>query len=110
MYEQMDIFQFLHGVGAFQPGEYVEKGLLGERLTFEEIASRAGGLIAMDKSTQSREVYQVVRVERIVQNGGQRRLVYYDGTSQHGLVDEIYFDGGRRFPAKAYRLGRGGQT
>lgn len=65
-------------------------------------------LIVMDMSTESHEWYKVVMVERIVmvENNTQRRLVYYDGAKQRGLVNEIYFDETMLFPARAYRLKR----
>ncbi len=109
MYEQMDMMQFLHGAGAFQPGEYVEKGSLGERLTFGEIANMEGCLIAIDNSTKSKESYKIVRIERIIKDSGHRRLVYYDGSKQRGMVDEMYFDESLPFPARAYRPGNGGR-
>lgn len=104
-YEQMDIFSFLQEERIFNPGDYVEKAVVGKRLTFDEIASEVGNLIIMDKSTCSHEWYEIVRVERIVTGeGSRRRLVYYDGTRQNGLVDEVYFDEKRVYPARAYMI------
>ena len=104
-YEQLDIFSFLQEEKIFNPGDYVEKAMVGKQLTFDEIASEAGNLITMDKSTRSHEWYEIVRVERIVTGeGSRRRLVYYDGTRQHGLVDEMYFDEEQVYPARAYRI------
>ncbi len=104
-YEQLDIFSFLPEEKIFKPGDYVEKDVVGKQLTFDEIASEVGNLIIMDKSTHSHEWYEIVRVERIVTGeGSHRRLVYYDGTRQNGLVDEMYFDEKRVYPAKAYKI------
>lgn len=60
----------------------------------------------MDMSTVSHEWYKVVMVERIVmvENNTQRRLVYYDGVKQRGMVNEMYFDETMQFPSRAYRL------
>lgn len=85
-----------------EPGTWVETH--GAELTFDEIAARAGGLIVMDKSTQSHEWFQVVLVERIIYYEGTRRLVYSDGGRQRGYVDERYFALDRSNRAKAYRL------
>jgi len=35
---------------------------------------------------------------------GTRRLIYYDGKRQRGLVDEMYFNKARRNPLRAWRL------
>lgn len=110
MHGQMEMVDFLHGAGVFQPGERVGKSSLGERLTFREIANMEGCLIAIDNSTKSKESYKIVRIERIIKDSGHRRLVYYDGSKQRGMVDEMYFDEGLPFPARAYRLGNGGQA
>ena len=104
-YEQLDIFSFLRKEKIFNPGDYVEKDSVGKQLTFNEIVNEVGNLIIMDKSTRSHEWYEIVRVERIVTvEDNHRRLVYYDGTRQNGLVDEIYFDEKRIYPARAYRI------
>lgn len=108
MYGQMEMDELLHGAGVFQPGEHVGKSSLGERLTFGEIANMEGCLIAIDNSTKSKESYKIVRIERIIKDSGHRRLVYYDGSKQRGMVDEMYFDEGLPFPARAYRLGNEG--
>lgn len=65
-----------------------------------------GKMIVMDKSTASHEWYKVVLVEKIVmvENNTQRRLVYYDGVKQRGLVNEMYFKENIPHPARAYRL------
>ena len=90
----------------FKPGDWIEKENVCEQLTFEEITHMIGRLIVMDMSTVSHEWYKVVMVEKIVmvENNTQRRLVYYDGAKQRGLVNEMYFDEAMRFPAKVYRL------
>lgn len=89
-----------------KPGDWVEKEMLGSELTFDEITQMIDQLIVMDKSTASHEWYKVVLVEKIVmvENNTQRRLVYYDGVKQRGLVNEIYFNENMTYPARAYRL------
>lgn len=88
----------------FKPGDWIEKENVGEQLTFDQITQMVNQLIVMDMSTVSHEWYKVVMVERIVMDNTQRRLVYYDGVKQRGMVNEMYFDETMRFPARAYRL------
>lgn len=90
----------------FKPGDWIEVENVGEQLTFGEITRMIGQLIVMDMSTASHAWYKVVVVERIVmvENNTQRRLVYYDGAKQRGMVNEMYFDESIQFPARAYRL------
>ena len=92
----------------FKPGDWIEVENVGEQITFDEITQMIDQLIVMDMSTESHEWYKVVMVERIVmvENNTQRRLVYYDGAKQRGLVNEMYFDETMLFPARAYRLKR----
>ena len=105
MYGQLDIFSFLEPQKSFKPGDWVEKDVLGKKLTFDEITQEIGNLIVMDKSTSSHEWYKVVLVEKIViVEGNQRRLVYYDGCRQRGLVNEMYFNESIHYPARAYKL------
>lgn len=107
MYEQIDIFSLVpQEKPKFKPGDWVEKEVLGDELSFDEVAKEVGNLIVMDKSTSNHEWYKVFRVENIVyvENGKQRRLVYFDGTRQRGLVNEMYFDKNIRYPSRAYRL------
>lgn len=89
-----------------QPGDWIEKANVGDQLTFDEITQMIGRLIVMDKSTASHEWYKVVMVEKIVmvENNTMRRLIYYDGVKQRGMVNEMYFDETMSFPARAYRL------
>lgn len=92
MYQQLDIFDFINIPKQFKPGDWIEKEFCGKQLSFGEIANSIGKLIVMDKSTSSHEWYKVVLVEKIVlADGNQRRLIYYDGSRQRGLVNEIYF-------------------
>ena len=105
MYEQMDIFSFIEPQKEFKPGEYIDKQYLGRQITFDEITQRVGQLIVLDKSTQSHEWYMVALVEKIViVEGNQRRLVYYDGKKQRGLINEMYFKESFIFPARAFEL------
>lgn len=104
MYEQLDLFSLIVD-SKFKAGDWIEKNFVGRKLSFDEIANRIGELIVMDLSTSSTEWYKVVLVERIVpSNNSHRRLVYYDGCKQRGLVDEMYFNENKTFPAKAYEL------
>lgn len=103
----MDIFAYLEPQNkSLQPGEWVEKDVIGKKLTFDEICQRIGKLIVMDKSTASHEWYKVVLVEKIVsiENGTKRMLVYFDGTKQRGFVNERYFDENYIAPARAWEL------
>lgn len=99
MSDQISLFD-----GELTPGTWVETH--GRELTFDEIAESVGKIIVMDKSTENHKWFQAVRVERIYTDpeSGERRLIYFDGTKQRGLVDERYFckDYPGRFPARAY--------
>ena len=92
--------------GELKPGTYVKTH--GRRLSFDEITRRVGQIIIMDKSTQSHEWFEAVRVERIYTypETGERRLIYFDGGKQRGLVDERYFlpDYPGMFPSRAYEV------
>ena len=100
---QISLFDFLEK--EFHPGDWIEECCLGRELTFDEITGLIGNLIVMDKSTESHKWYKVVQVEKIVQgDSGRRRLVYYDGKRQRGLVDEIYFNPQMSRRDKAYTL------
>lgn len=105
-YEQLDIFYYLQSPNrSFKPGDCVGKDVLGERLTFDEITQEVGNLIVI-QSIPTRESYRVVRVEKIVlvEEGRQRRLVYYDGTRQNGLENEMYFNEDVQRHIRAYRI------
>jgi len=71
------------------PGTWVETH--GPELTFDEIAQRVGQIIIMDKSTEGHAWYKAVLVERIADTPEGRRLIYYDGKRQRGIVSERYF-------------------
>lgn len=108
MIGQLNMFEYLHeekGIQNFKPGDWIEKEFVGERMEFDEITKSIGNLIVMDTSTSSHDWYKVVLVESIyVYDNGGRRLIFYDGHSQRGLVDEMWFDETKRNPARAYRL------
>lgn len=91
---QMSIFDLLapQTEKKYKPGEWVDKSELGMEISFDEIVNMIGQLIILDKSTVSHEWFKVVKVEQIVINEGQRRLVYYDGERQRGLINEVYFN------------------
>lgn len=88
------------------PGTWVETH--GRELTFDEVTKHVGQMIIMDKSTESMESFKAVLVEKIITDfeTGQRRLIYYDGGRQRGLVDERWFPENYtgRFPARAYEV------
>lgn len=88
------------------PGTWVKTH--GRELTFDEVAKRVGQIIIMDKSTESMKSFKAVLVEKIITDfeTGQRRLIYYDGGRQRGLVDERWFPENNtgRFPARAYEV------
>lgn len=75
----------------YKPGEWVDKSELGKEISFDEITNIVGQLIIIDLSTVSHEWFKVVQIEKIVMNNNQRRLVYYDGTKQRGLIYEYWF-------------------
>lgn len=100
---QMDLFDFI--AVRPKPGDWVEETLIGRELTFDEITLRKGQLIVYDMSTISHKWYKVVKVEDIfLKINESRRLIYYDGKKQRGLVDEIYFNSEQLHPARAYEL------
>jgi len=86
------------------PGTWVDTH--GRELTFDEVTQRVGQIIIMDESTESHKWFKAVRVERIYTypESGDRRLIYFDGGRERGLVDERYFlpNYTGRFPARAY--------
>lgn len=105
VYEQLDIFSFIEPIHTFKPGEYIDKSYVGKKITFDEITQKVGQLIVLDRSTQSREWFMVALVEKIViVEGNQRRLVYYDGHMQRGLINEMYFKETAYCQQKAYSL------
>lgn len=105
MYEQLDIFSFIQPQKDFKPGEYIEKQFIGRQITFDKIIERIGGLIVLGKSTSSHEWFMVALIEKIVLvEGNQRRLVYYDGHKQRGLINEMYFNENCYCPTKAFEL------
>lgn len=79
------------------PGTWVEEDMLGNELTFDEITNMVGEIIIIDQSTESHAWYKAARVERIaIDENGDRRLVYFDGTKQRGIISEMYFDESRK--------------
>lgn len=86
-------------------GSWVEKDMLGDELTFDEITNMVGELIVMDMSTESHEWYKVEKVEAIIDGSdGKRHLRTYDGSKQRGTVNEIFFDKDCHNPQRAWRL------
>ncbi len=99
--DQMSLFD-----GEMKPGTYVKSH--GRQISFEEVTRRIGQIILVDKSTESQGWFEAVRVEKIYTypESGERRLIYFDGTRQRGLVDERYFrpDYPGMFPARAFEV------
>lgn len=89
-----------------KPGDLIGAENVGEQLTFDEITRMIDQLVVMDYSTVSRARYKVVKVEKIVmvENNTIRRLVYYDGTRERGLLNETFFNELAYIRARAYRL------
>lgn len=107
MIKQMNIFDFIEP--PVKPGEWLQKSQLGEEMTFDEIAQSVGKVIAIDKSTQSHAWYKAVLVEKILErdeyDGIYRRLIYYDGVKQRGVISEMYFQvEGSRSYQRAWRI------
>ncbi len=101
----MSILDFICNNFKHKAGDYVENDQLGQELTFDDITHEVGNLIVVDWSTESHAWYKIVMVEKIhVYEDGTRRLIFYDGKRQRGLVDERYFDKSLRHPFKAWRL------
>ena len=102
---QISLFDSTYESTNHKPGEYVDSIHLGQELSFDEITREVGNLIVMDCSTVSHAWYKIVMVERIhFYDNDTRRLIYYDGKRQRGLVDERYFDKSIRYPSRAWRL------
>lgn len=81
----MDRLSEYKGIPAI--GSWVEKDMLGDELTFDDITNMVGELIIMDMSTESHEWYKVERVEAIIDGSdGKRHLRTYDGSKQRGTV------------------------
>ena len=100
---QISLFDFLQK--EFKPGDWIEECYIGNGLTFDEITGLIGELIVLDMSTESHKWYKIVQVEKITAgDNGNRRLIYYDGKRQRGLVDEMYFDPQMPNPDKAYAI------
>lgn len=91
--------------GIPMPGSFVEENILGDELTFDEIAEMVGEIIILDRSTESMNWYKAVKVEDVfVSNDDHRHLRYFDGTKQCGIIDEMYFDKSQRSPQRAWRV------
>ena len=91
--------------GIPMPGSLVEKNILGDELTFDEIAEMVGEIIILDRSTESRNWYKAVKVEDVfVSNDDHRHLRYFDGAKQRGIIDEMYFSKSQRNPQRAWRV------
>lgn len=99
-WEQMNLFDSM-GPPA-KPGDIVHSH--GKLLEWKELEKLVGGLVVLDKSTQSREVLQVVRVERICLNAeGRKRLIFSTGGRQPQAVDKIYITT-RWHPVRFYEI------
>ena len=101
---QMSIFDFIKDT--VSPGEWVDESMLGEELTFEEIAHMVGQMIIISAHTVSQKWYKAVQVEKIIdaKEKGNRQLVYYDGHRQRGYINEIYMNKGISWSPRAWRI------
>lgn len=105
MDEQMSIFDLLPPEQRLKPGEWVEEDMLGEKLSFDEIAQNVGNLIIIDMSTMNHAWYKIVLVESIyTYESGERRLIYYDGARQRGLINESYFNPESIYASRAWKI------
>ena len=68
-----------------KPGDYVTEH--GAVICHIMRKGFIGRLIVMDKSTQSRERWQVGRLEKYFECRGVMRAVVYDGKAQRSLID-----------------------
>lgn len=99
---QYTLFDAILGSEEPAPGAWVTEH--GPELTFDEITQRVGQIIIMDNSTESHAWYKAVLVEKIIETPEDgRRMIYYDGHKQRGLVNEFWFHAERR-PARAYEI------
>ena len=98
---QYTLFDTIADGAELVPGTWVTEH--GPELTFDEIARRVNQIIIMDMSTESHAWYKAVLVERIADTPDGRRLIYYDGQKQRGLVSEFWFHADHR-PARAYEI------
>ncbi len=103
---------------AVQPkvGDYVEEDMLGELLSFDELTEMVGQLAVNDCSTESRNWYKVVRIDKIYTNvvDGSRSVALTDGPKKNdtGRIGEYAFNyegthtlGGKKVP-RAHRMWR----
>lgn len=96
---QYTLFDTIVDGAELAPGTWVTEH--GPELTFDEITHRVNQIIIMDMSTESHAWYKAVLVEKIIETPEGRRLVYYDGKRQRGLVSEHYF---KNRSSRAYEI------
>lgn len=104
---QMELFDIIEK--PIEPGDWLNEEQLGAEISFDEIADKyVSKIIIISKFTQSQKGYKAVMVEKIIpkeKNGGKyRRLVYYDGARQRGMIDESYFSKSLTWPVYAWEV------
>lgn len=91
MNEQINLFDLLEH--DLHPGDWVEQH--GRELTFREAAERIGELLVKDCSTESRQSFKIVRIEKCItyMDGSTliHRIIAYDGHRQRSLLNHRYF-------------------
>ena len=110
---QMNLFDLIER--PIEPGDWVDEEQLGDEISFDEIADKyVNKIIIISKFTKSLKAYKAVMVEKIIpkeENGGKyRRLVYYDGVKQRGMIDESYFSKMLTYPVYAWEVKNNGRT
>ena len=71
-------------------GDYVSEDMLGELLTFDELAEMEGQLVVANYSTESKNWYKVVQVGKTVeQKPDGRRLLFRDNPKKKGFECSI---------------------
>lgn len=92
-------------VTSCRPGDCVEENCLGDRVSFDDIEQMVGQMIIIDISTRDHVWYKVVLIEKIFTHStGKRSLIYYDGTKQRGMINEMYFNNEMPWLAKAWKV------
>lgn len=77
-------------------GDYVEEDMLGDLLSFDELTEMIGQLVVNDYSTESKNWYKVVRIDKIHTNDvdGSRSVAVIDGPKKNdiGWIGEYAFN------------------
>lgn len=77
-------------------GDYVEEEMLGDLLSFDELTEMVGQLVVNDYSTESKNWYKVVRIDKIYTNvvDDSRSVLLIRGPKKNdiGRIDEYAFN------------------